>query len=108
MRFLAGNIDTAKAMSLAVGSLEFHVLAGGNEVQFDGIFFLFSSGLDSSRVPGVVLNSVNVVLSYHDNNGSMENIVVSPNPALTSVDKVTVHPIFFRSHPPTSLSLGSA
>jgi hypothetical protein len=105
---LVGNIDRLKAMSLAVRSLEFHVLAGGHEVQFDGIFLLFSEGFDSSRVPGVVLNSVNVVFSYHDNNSSMENIVISLNPALTSVDKVILHPIFLTSHPPTSLSLGSA
>ena len=52
MCLLAGNIDRLKAMSLAVRSLEFHVLAGGHEVQFDGIFLLFSEGFDSSRVPG--------------------------------------------------------
>ena len=107
MRSLDGNIDSAKAIAIAQTSVEFQVAAIGHEVQFNSIFFLFSSSLDSKGTSRVVLTSVNVAFSYRDV-GPWANIVVTLNPTLTQVTNITVQLILFTSHPPATLSLGKS
>ena len=108
MRSLDGNIDTGKAISLATSSADFQIAASGHHVDFNGIFFLFSSSVDSNGVPKPMFDSVNVVFRYHDAGGAMANIIVTQNPTLTQVTNVTVQPVFFASHPPVALPLGKS
>lgn len=94
------NFDSRKALSLAMDSSGFKEKTVGLGVQFNSIFDTWT--FDSSGT--VTWDTVNVVFSGTETNGSAVNVVVTEDPGLLSVVAVTTQHVALHATTSTNWS----
>ena len=95
-KLLLNSIHSQRAISLAINSLDFQTKIASTHYYFNSIYYEFS-WLPNSANPVVTMNTVNVVYSHENSNGTTTNIVATEDSSLASVIKVTVESVVPRN-----------
>ena len=95
-KLLLNSIHSQRAISLAINSLDFQTKIASTHYYFNSIYYEFS-WLPNSANPVVTMNTVNVVYSHENSNGTTTNIVATEDSSLASVRKVTVESVVPRN-----------
>lgn len=82
----ATSLDDSKAKFMAKNSNDFKIKTQGHDYRFNSIFNTWA--LDNVNC-NLTWKTTNVVYSFNDTNGSLKNIVVTEDPALTKIISVT-------------------
>jgi hypothetical protein len=85
----ASSLESQRAISLATSSPTFQAKIVGAPYQFNSIYEEFSWS-PAAATPSVVMNTVNVVYSHHNTDGTGTNVVAIEDSGLSKVVDVTV------------------